>query len=197
MKQRSAKILDRQVAQPEEKQRGWNDPVGQHGGEHRFKRGHGRAGLSLPAEMPPHETHQIPRSVFFERLPVRKHRGQRGHAAPQTQQQKVKAQRKDQKNDGPAEVEPGGRQHVSELGKRNRRRVQEQPNVGGVNNQHAAEETQAQGQKIEPARHFGGITNRFGTVHRGNGFGKDGVKKVRSAQAAKPQAVRPVNVGAH
>ena len=109
----------------------------------------------------------------------------------------MKTQREDQKNDGPAKIQSGHRQQIAEFGEGQCGRVQEQAHIGGVDNQQATEQAQANGQKIEPARDFRGVANRFRAVHRGNRFRKHRVEKVRSAEAPEPQAVGTVHVGAH
>ena len=109
----------------------------------------------------------------------------------------METQREDEENDGPAKKESGRGQHVAELGERNRRGVQQQTHIGGVNHEHAAEQAQAHGQEIEPARHFCGITDGFGAVHRRNRLRKHCIKNIRSAEAPEPQAVGPVHIRAH
>src|SRR5467141_3423808 len=106
MQQSSPEVLARQIPEPEEEKRYGNNPVGEHGREHRFERGHRRARFTLPPEMSPHQPHQVPLAVLFEGLPVRKNRWKHAHAAPKTQQEKMKTQGEHQKDQRTTKIKP-------------------------------------------------------------------------------------------
>src|ERR1700676_3483072 len=131
MEERAAKILAHEVAQPEEKERCGDDPVGERGGDYHLEHGKGRTRVARPAEMPAHQAHEIPRTVAFEGLAVWKDGGKGGHAAPQAQEQEVKTQIQEEKNEWGAEIKTGHGQNISEADEGEGRAVDDQADVGG------------------------------------------------------------------
>ena len=76
MQQRAAEILAHEIAQPEQEERRGNHPVGQDRGEHGLQHRERRSSIAHPPEMTAHYAHQVPRTVFFQRLTIHEHGGQ-------------------------------------------------------------------------------------------------------------------------
>ncbi len=109
----------------------------------------------------------------------------------------MKTKRESQQHERAPKIKSRHRQEIAEPRDRQCRGIQQQAHIVGERHQQAANHADAHHQEIKPARRFGGIADGFRTVHRGNRFRQHGIEKIRSAEAAKPQPVRTVEVRAH